>query len=354
MLKYIKRAGKKAGQAPGTLVHIGEQKVEQTAVDVLDYDADRLLEKKSIPVEDCHAFRDTQAVTWINVSGIHDTALIERLGRQHNLHPLVLEDIVHTGQRPKIEDHGDYVYIVLTMLYFDERGREIKAEQVSIVLTKTVVLSFQEAPEDVFNPIRNRIRTAKGRIRRMGADYLCYALLDAVVDEYFLMLEKVAEKIELLQEELMNTPDSGTLKAVHGLRQEMIFLRKSVWPLREVISNLERGEQALISESTRIYFRDVYDHTVQVIETAETFRDVIAGMLDMYLSSVSNRMNEVMKVLTVIATIFIPLTFIAGIYGMNFTYMPELKWRWGYPAVWGVIVCCALGMVVYFKKKKWL
>jgi magnesium transporter len=207
---------------------------------------------------------------------------------------------------------------------------------------------------DVFDPIRDRIRNGKGRIRKMGADYLAYALLDSIVDNYFIIMEKLGERIEFLEEELVTHPTAETLRVIHQLKREMIFLRKAVWPLREVVGGLERGESSLLKEATRIYLRDVYDHTIQVIDTIETYRDMISGMLDIYLSSISNRLNAVMKVLTIIATIFMPLTFIAGIYGMNFKFMPELEWRWGYPAVWLVVVFIGISMLIYFKKKRWL
>jgi len=240
------------------------------------------------------------------------------------------------------------------MLYYDEEKHDITAEQVSIILGSNFVISFQEQEGDVFKFIRERIRNGKGRIRKVGSDYLAYALVDAIVDNYFIILEKLGEKIEEMEEELVTNPTPETLQTIHHLKREMIFLRKSVWPLREVISALERGEPTLIHESTGIYLRDLYDHTIQVIDSIETFRDMVSGMLDIYLSSISNRMNEVMKVLTIIATIFIPLTFIAGIYGMNFQYMPELGWHWGYPAVWFVICAIFIVMLVYFKRKRWM
>jgi magnesium transporter len=253
-----------------------------------------------------------------------------------------------------LEDFGDYIFVVLKTFSYNHQSDELEPEQISLILGPSFVVSFQEREGDVFNPIRERIRSNKGRIRRMGADYLAYSLLDSIVDHYFIVLEQVGEEVEFLEEELVTNPTPETLQTIHNLKREMLFLRKSVWPLREVIGALERGESSLIKESTGIYLRDVYDHTIQVIDTIETFRDMISGMLDIYLSSVSNRMNEVMKVLTIIATIFIPLTFIAGIYGMNFQYMPELEWRWGYPMVWVVMLAIGVLMLIYFRKKDWL
>jgi len=288
------------------------------------------------------------------VDGIHQVEVLELLGECFGLHPLVLEDILNTDQRPKMEDFSEYIFVVLKTFSYNDQSDEVEPEQISLILGPSLVLSFQERAGDVFDPIRERIRNGKGRIRRMGADYLAYALLDSIVDHYFIVLEQVGEDVEFLEEELVTNPTPETLQTIHNLKREMIFLRKSVWPLREVIGALERGESSLIKESTGIYLRDVYDHTIQVIDTIETFRDMISGMLDIYLSSVSNRMNEVMKVLTIIATIFIPLTLVAGIYGMNFQYMPELGWRWGYPIVWLVMLVIGAVMLVYFRRKKWL
>ncbi|MFC1591168.1 magnesium/cobalt transporter CorA [Thermodesulfobacteriota bacterium] len=355
VFKFISRgAAEKIGQAPGTLVHIGEIKAEEVTISVIDYDASSCTEKRAQAVEDCFPFKDTPTVTWINVNGLHDTELIGKIGAHFGLHPLVLEDIVHANQRPKMEDFESYVFIVLKMLHYSEDDREVKAEQVSFILGDNFVISFQEAAGDGFNPLRSRIRKARGRIRKQGADYLLYALMDAVVDGYFVILEKMGEKIEALEEVLMQDPPPETLKAIHGLRSEAIFLRKSVWPLRDVINDLESGDPVLVTEPVTIYFRDVYDHTIRVIETLETCRDLVSGMHDMYHSAISNKMNEIMKVLTIIATMFIPLTFIAGIYGMNFEHMPELRWRWSYPALWAVLVMVGAAMFVFFRKKKWM
>ena len=354
MPKLIKRTSKKVGLPPGALVHIGEKKAEKAKITIIDYDETRFEEKEAKTIEECLPLKDRPTVTWINVDGLHQVEILEKLGDCFRLHPLVLEDILNTGQRPKVEDFDDYIYITLKMFHSEDENDEIAEEQVSLILGPRFVRSFQEREGDVFNAIRERIRSARGRIRKMGADYLAYALLDSVVDNYFIVLEKLGEKIEFLEEELVTNPTTETLQIIHNLKREMVFLRKSVWPLREIISGLERGESTLIQESTGIYLRDVYDHTIQVIDTVETFRDIISGMLDIYLSSVSNRMNEVMKVLTIIATIFIPLTLIAGIYGMNFQYMPELGWRWGYPLVWLAMLVIGAIMLVYFRRKRWL
>ncbi len=353
MSRLFKKTSTKIGLPPGTLVHIGEKKIDKVRITLIDYDETHLEEKEIETVEECFSFKDKPTVTWINIDGLHQVDIIEKIGTHFDLHPLTMEDIVHTGQRPKIDDFEHFIFIVFNMLQYDENINEVKAEQVSLIVGSNFVISFQEKEGDIFNLVRERIRNGKGRIRKSGSDYLAYAMIDVVVDHYFIILEKIGEDIESLEEELLTNPTPDTLQTIHNLKREMIFLRKSVWPLRDVVSTLERGDSDLISETTIIYLRDVYDHTIQVMDTIETFRDMISGMLDIYLSSVSNKMNEVMKVLTIIATIFIPLTFIAGIYGMNFKYMPELDWQWSYPVLWLVIIIVGVSMVIYFKRKGW-
>lgn len=348
------RHSKKAGLPPGTLVHIGEKKVENARITYLDYNEQSFQEEQPSNIEECFPFKETPTVTWINIDGIHEVSIIEKLGDRFDLHPLILEDILHTAQRPKFEDYDNHLFIVLKMLRCAGERRHVQSEQVSIVVGRNFVISFQESIGDVFEPVRDRIRKARGRIRKMGPDYLAYSLLDAVVDGYFSVLETTGEKIESLEEQLAKEPTDRIPQRIHSLKREMIFLRKSIWPLRELISNLQRSESALISEQTGIYLRDVYDHAIQVIDTVESYRDIVSSLLDIYLSSISNRMNSVMKVLTIIATTFIPLTFVAGVYGMNFKYMPELEWRWGYALALLVMLAIAAGMIVYFRKRKWL
>jgi magnesium transporter len=352
--KFIKRQSKTAGLPPGTLVHVGERKTEEMRITVMDYDEHNFQKKQVSNIEDCFPFKNTSTVTWINVDGLHDISIIEKAGKHFDIHPLILEDIVNTGQRPKFEDVEKHLFVVLKMLYFDDNSQTVQSEQVSIVLASNYVISFQEKIGDVFEQIRDRIRNTKGRIRKMGPDYLMYALLDSIVDSYFSILEKLGEKIEGSEETLVHDPSDEILHQIHALKRELIGLRRSVWPLRELVGGIERSESALIKESTGMYLRDVYDHTIQVIDTVESYRDMVSGMLDIYLSSISNRMNAVMKVLTIIATIFIPLTFIAGIYGMNFKYMPELEWKLGYAAVLIIMLIVVAIMLIYFKKKKWL
>jgi magnesium transporter len=354
--RLVKKSIKKIGASPGTLIHVGEQRMEKIGIQAIGYDAETLQELPVRPEDVARSCLDRgeAVVTWINVDGLHQVEVIETLGKCFDLHPLMLEDILETGHRPKFEDYESCLFLVLKRLHFDEAKEEIRPEQVSLVLGPDFVLSFHEGSSDIFDGVRDRIRNSRGKIRRMGADYLAYALLDSVVDSYFGVVEKLGDRIELLEEELITTPSRSTLQHIHHLKREMILLRKSVWPLREVIGALQRVDSALVRETTGVFLRDVYDHTIQVIDTVEIFRDLLAGMLDLYLSSVSNRMNEIMKVLTIIATLFIPLTFIVGVYGMNFAYMPELGWRWAYFAVWGVMLALAGGMFVFFRKQKWL
>jgi magnesium transporter len=355
MVRGLKKRSKKAGLPPGTLVHVGEKKTDMVRITVLDYDEQNFSERTISAVEECQQFRTTPSVTWINVDGVHRLDIVEKIGQEFGLHPLILEDIVNTGQRPKVEDFGEYMFIVLKMLTYDPKEKAVDSEQVSLVVGQNFVISFQEKSGDVFEHIRERIRTAKGRIRKMVSDYLAYSLMDAIVDHYFLILERLGETIESMAEEVISEPGQKMIQDIHRHKKELILLRRSIWPLREVISSLQRSESSLIKESTVIYLRDVYDHTIQVIDTIESFRDTVSGMVEVYLSSISNRMNAVMKVLTIIATIFIPLTFIAGIYGMNFKHMPELEWPWAYPVgFWLIIVIVVSVMLVYFRRKKWL
>jgi len=353
-MRFIKRSAKKAGTAPGTLIHVGETRTEAVRLSLIDYDEANLTERVLSRIEDSFPLKDLPTATWINVDGIHDMPLMEKIGAHFGIHPLTLEDIVNTSQRPKLEDFDGYLYIVLKMLSYDAAAGHIRAEQISLVVGDNFVISFQETAGDAFDPIRERLRKGKGRIRKSGCGYLAYTLIDAVVDHYYTVLETIGERVETIEEALMDDPERELLEEIHELKREMIFFRKQVWPVRELISGLTKSDSRLLRESNRIFFDDVYDHTIQVIDTIESFRDVLSSMLDLYLSTVSNRMNEVMKVLTIIATIFIPLTFVAGIYGMNFDFMPELHWRWGYFLVWGVMIAVTAAMIVYFKRKKWL
>ncbi len=360
MARLLKKRSKKAGLPPGSLIHIGEPKTEKVKITLFRFNEVHVEEKEvdsvSECIEFCKSLKDFSLITWINVDGLHDIELIHQLGDAFGVHPLIQEDILNTDQRPKLEDFGEYIYLVLKMLsHRKEKNHSIFIEQVSFILKPGLVISFQEEKtQDVFEPVRDRIRNSKGLIRKMGSDYLMYSLMDAIVDHYFIILENMEEQIEGIEKAFLSSQPNHTLEHIHHLKKEMIILRKAVWPLRDVLGTLGREGSALIQSTTQMYVRDIYDHTVQVIEVIESFRDIISEMLEVHLSRLSHRMNSVVKVLTMITTVFMPLSFMAGVYGMNFRHMPELDWKWGYPSVLGVMVIATIGMLIYFKKKKWV
>ena len=344
----------KSGLPPGTLVHVGVKPDQPAKLTVMEYDEENFAEHEVASVEECLPFLEAPTITWLNVAGIHQVDVVEQLGRLLNLHPLLLEDVVNTSQRPKLEDYQENLFIVLKMLEYDGEAREVVVEQVSLVLGQTYLVSFQEDENDVFATVRTRLRAGTGRLRKAGPDYLAYALIDAIVDNYFAILEQVDQEVEDAEDEIATRSGQETLHEIYRLRREMIALRRAVWPLREVLGALQRGESSLIQTGTVIYLRDVYDHTIQIIDTIESIRDIAAGMQDIYLSAISNRLNEVMKVLTIFSAIFIPLTFLAGVYGMNFHYLPELSWRWGYGLFWLLCGGIAGTLLIYFRRKGWL
>ena len=360
MSRLIKKHSKSKGLQPGTVVFVGEKKVEKTRIRIIDFDATTIEEKEVASIEDCFPFKDKPTITWINIDGLHEVDQIEKIGTSFDIHPLILEDIANTGQRPKLDFFDNGFFLALKMLTVNKENNTIQSEQFSFVVGKNYVISFQERIGDVFEPVRERIRKTVPRVRFMNSDYLAYTLVDAVVDGYFSVLETMSERIEAVETQLISDPRPENLESIHELKRELIYMRKSVWPLREVIGGLTREESDLVHDSTQMYLRDLYEHTIQVIDTVETFRDMASSLLDIYLSSVSNKMNEVMKVLTIIATIFIPLGFLAGIYGMNFDTsisvlnMPELGLRYGYILFWIVAALIGGGLFIFFKRKKWL
>lgn len=348
------RESKEAALPPGTLVHIGKRHSEEVRVRVLRYDGDAFDERYVSDPSQCRETVGQGGVTWIDVCGLHDSGFLQSMGSHFNIHPLILEDIMHTGQRPKFEDHETYLFFVLTMLRYVSESDELLSEQFSIIAGDGFVLTFQEREGTTFDPLRERISAARGRIRSMGADYLTYSLVDTVVDHYFLVLEHIGEKAEKKEEMVLASPGPQALAEIQEMQRAMIIVRKSVWPLRDALGQIVRGESKLIKGETDIFFRDVYDHLLRIIDTVETYRDMLGGLMDIHLSSMSNRMNEIMKTLTIMASLFIPLTFIAGIYGMNFEHMPELKWRWGYAGTLASMAGIALALLVYFRRRKWL
>lgn len=343
----------KPASAPGTVTYIGKKQEEPVKLHMIDYNETDFTEKKLESLAESLPFKESPTVTWLNYTGVHDVQSINEVGEIFQIHPLVLSDIANTTQRPKFEEYDNYLFVVIKMSYFKENTGEVYLEQVSLLLGKDYVISFQENDIDVLETLRERIRNGKGKVRRLGSDYLLYCIIDSVVDHYFSVLENIGGQIEILEQELMLNSNNELLSKIYRLKQELIYLRKSIWPMREVVTAIQRCEHDLINEGIYVYMRDVYDHTIQIVETVETFRDMTSGMLDLYLSTMSNKMNEVMKVLTIFAAIFIPLTFLSGIYGMNFEFMPELKWRFAYPLWWMGTVFLAVGMIIYFKRKKW-
>ncbi|HOJ40744.1 MAG TPA: magnesium/cobalt transporter CorA [bacterium] len=344
---------KKVGLPAGSLAYFGQSPARPTRITLFEYTPETISEKK---VEDVAALVSSEAkkgVTWLNIDGFQNVEAITEIGQFYHLHPLVMEDILTMDQRPRVEDFDDYLFITLRMFYLSA-SKEIVDEQLSLILGENFLLSFQEMPGDIFDPVRERLRSGKGRLRNQGPDYLTYSLIDAVVDNYFVILEELGEQIEETEKRLLASPSPEKLSSIFALKRKLIFMRRSLWPLREAINNLLRSESKLVTSTTLLYLRDVHDHTIQAIETLETLRDILSEMVDIYLSSQSNRLNEIMKVLTIIATIFMPLTFIAGIYGMNFKYMPELNSVWGYPAVLLFMALIAAVMLFYFRKQKWL
>ena len=353
MRKLLKKHAAKLGLPPGTLVPTSDAQAPHTRVSVVRYDQDNLSEEELPTDAGCPQIGTGPGVTWVRVSGLQQVDVLEGIGKCFDLHPLVLEDILNTGQRPKLEAYPEYLYVVARIVRWDEQAREFMTEQISVVLGRGHVLSFQESDADIFQPILARIRAGTGRIRGLGADYLAYAVLDLVVDGYFVALEGIGDEMDALEKQLAEAASPDVLRAIHRVKRELVVLRKVTWPLREAVVAMYRDETPLVTDTVRVYLRDVYDHTIHAIETAEALRDVAGGLLDLYASTVGNQMNSVMQVLTIIATIFIPLTFIVGLYGMNFENMPEYGWPWAYPTVLGLMVVIGLGMLWWFRRKGW-
>jgi len=345
---------KKLGTSPGSLIYTGTKESQKLFIESFDYTLEHLEEKELLKIEDAFQYKTTDSVTWINLNGLNHIEEIEKIGGHLDLHPLILEDIVNIGQRPKIDEFENYLFVVLKMLYYDQ-DEHVISEQVSFVLGDNYVLSFQESEGDVFDSVRERIRVSKGRIRSLGSDYLLYALIDSVVDHYYVIIETMGNKIEDLEDNLFNDFSQKELsQQIQDLKREVLRVRRAIFPLREIINRIEKTENKLIKKKTLHFYRDIYDHIIQISENIDIYREMIWGLMDMYMTTISNKMNEVMKVLTIIATIFIPLTFIAGIYGMNFENIPELKYKYAYFILWGIMIFIFASMLFYFRKKKWL
>ena len=354
MTDTVTSTSNKAGMPPGSLVYVGDICEADFTLSIIDYNKETIEEQSIQSIDEILPYIDKDTVTWLNVEGLGNVKLIESIGRILNIHPLVLEDILNTHQRPKFEEYDEYLYIVLKKMALENKEFSVSYEQISILVLENFVVTFREKKDDLFIPLKQRLRNSKGRLRNMGSDYLAYGILDTIIDQAFVLLDSLDEIVELTEEGLLTSPTTQTLATIQRLKRELIYMRKTISPLREMLAAIVRTDSVLIKQKTNIYFRDVYDHALRITESIESYRDVLSGLLDIYISSVSNKMNEVMKVLTVFASIFIPLTFIAGIYGMNFENMPELKWKWAYPTLWIAFVVIPLVLIVYFKKKKWL
>lgn len=356
MARLFLKKSRPVGLPPGSLLYTeSETGVERKIrLSIIEYTDEKFIEKEDAAVEECIEHIDTPAMTWIQVYGVSDPNMISSIGKRFKLHALFLEDIVTTTQRSKLDIYQDQVFIVVRFLQYEEKTKTLKDEQVSIVFGPNYLISFLEGQEDIFKPVKERLSQESNRIRKQGSDYLAYTLLDTIVDYYFVVLEKVDIHLDQFEDELMNFPKPNTMHKIQHAKRDMIILRKAIWPMRDVINRFIRLESPLISSTTHIYLQDLHDHTVQTIDIIESFRDVVAGMLDIYLSNINIRTNEIMKVLTIVSTIFVPLTFICSLYGMNFEYMPELHYHWAYPIVLCIMTITAIAMLVFFRRKNWI
>jgi magnesium transporter len=350
----LSNISEKTGLPPGSLVHVGHVLEAESRISIVDYSKDNVEQRVVQSIDEIAQYKDSDTVTWIIIEGLTNVEIVESIGNAFNIHSLVLEDILNTHQRPKFEEYDGYLYIVLKSILPKEATFSVNYEQISILLLKNCVFTFKEKTDDVLLPVIQRIKSSEGRFRSLGTDYLTHAILDTIVDQNFALIDSLDRTVDSIEAELLTSPTSDTLNTIQGIKREIINIRRYVSPLRELLASLLRSESEIIQEKTHIYFRDVLDHTLRATEAIDSYRDILSGLLDIYISSVSNKMNEVMKVLTVFASIFIPLTFIAGIYGMNFEYMPELKWKWAYPTLWLAFITIPAVLLVYFKKKKWL
>ena len=342
------------GSIPGTVEYIGHPREEDVRIEILEFDESTTNETVVKSVDELKTYLEHPGIKWIQVTGVHNSDILNEIGNLFKIISLDLEDIANTTQRPRIEEREEYIFMVLKVLQLDTETREINIEQISIVLGPGYVITFHETTPELFETLQTRIIAGKGRVRKMKSDYLVFAITDILIDQYFILIEDIGETIEETEEELIVSPGLSSQESIYKLKRRLGYVKKTIWPAREVLNQLQHSDHELIDEGTKIYFRNIYDHTIQIIETLESLRDLTSGMMDLYLSTVSNKMNEIMKVLTIFSTIFIPLTFFAGVYGMNFKYLPELEWRNGYFIFWGIMVSITLIMLLLFRRKKWL
>jgi magnesium transporter len=354
MARFLKSSESIAGKAPDDLVFVGNQKLENSIIRVIDYNSERIEEIEAGTSEECRRFINTDTITWISVYGLHDLHLIQEIGKDFGIHPLALEDITNTGQRPKFEEYDNMIYLVLKLLIFDQESEIVRSDQLSVVFGENFLISFHEKPIDLFFPLRERIRKHKGRIRKSGPDYLAYALLDVVVDNYMLAIEGIGSRIEDIEDAVLENPNQEVLNQITRYKREVNYLRKTIRPARELIVHLSKNDSELIQEHTLPFWKDLLGLTTQATEVLDSYREMLSDHLNIYNTSTSNKLNEIMKVLTIFAAIFIPLTFIAGIYGTNFEYLPELQFKYSYFIFWGIMISVAGIMVRFFKKKGWM
>jgi len=349
-----KKVSQKTGLPPGSMVFIGDKHDEAPELTITDYDSSKFEVNAKATLQDALKRKDTDPVSWINIDQLHDVELMEKLGNHYEIHPLLMEDILNTDLRPKVEDEDDYVMLSLKVLNYDGQNGNLTTDQISFILGRNYVISFKEKPDTVFEPVINRLSSSKGTIRSRGADYLFYALTDVIIDNYFTIIENIGIDLEKLEDQIFNQPGEDALQEIHRIKGDLLQIRRITYPIREAMRKLENDDIQLIEDKTRKYFTDIYEHIIQIIETIESYRETVSGLKDLYLSSISFRMNKVMQVLTIIATIFIPLTFLVGVYGMNFDNMPELHWKYAYFTLWGIMISLVVILVYFFKKKKWI
>ncbi|OCC15326.1 Magnesium and cobalt transport protein CorA [Dissulfuribacter thermophilus] len=355
MTKSLSTVSEKSGLPPGALIHVGDVLETVTRISVIDYSTEHFEEQTIQSIDEILKYKDSNTVTWVIIEGLTNVDVVERIGTMFDIHQLVLEDIMNTHQRPKFEEYDDYLYIVLKCLSTENDQFAVTYEQISLLVLKNFVFVFKEKKDDLFHPIQKRIRSKRDRLRKFGTDYLTYTILDIIVDQNFIVIDSLDDAINSVEDTLLaSEPTKDTLNTIQRLKREVANIRKHVSPVRELIAGMLCSESELIDEKIHIYLKDVSDHAIRIIESIESYRDILIGLLDIYISIVGNKMNEIMKVLTIFASIFIPLTFLAGIYGMNFEYMPELKWKWAYPALWSVFITISVVLLIYFKRKKWL
>ena len=351
--KFVPKTSGKA-LVPGTVKYVGAERNATSRIDLIEYNDAEVAEYHIEDPDQLLPFLQNENTKWIRVTGIQNSELIARIGELFHINQLELEDLSNTTLRPRMEEREHYIFQAYKALLFNAEDREVTIEQVSLVMGRDFVISFHETEPVLFDPLRNRILHSKGRIRKMNSDYLAFAIADVMIDQYFTILEDIGDTVQNIESELVLNPDQANQEAIYRMKRRLVYVGNTIWPVRELINKLERSDHELIHDETRIYFRNIYDHTVQIIETLESLRDLTSSMMDLYLSSVSLKLNEIMKVLTIFSALFIPLTFLAGVYGMNFKYLPELEWKLGYPMFWGISIVATIGMVFYFKRRKWL